>query len=420
MTDVAYAAIEKVGGANVDIAISESGWPSGQNIATIPNTRTYVNNLISHVSGTYGTLKRPGRSIEAYIFGLFNENMKDGLPTERHFGLYYPDTREIFPVTFSLEAAVVGVNYGRMGDNLPSPTAVVNLLRSKNVDRIRLFSPDFDALNALQGSGIGVVLGVPNSDVQRMGNDPSFARNWVNTNVVAFNNVQFRYISVGNEIDIPRDAASSSILPAMNNIRDALRAAGKSIPVSTTIIFSLVVDSSPPSSGRFSDGAQNIMRSIVRFLVDNRSPLLVNIYPYFSYNENRQQIALDYALFMANRVVVTDNGLQYRNLFDAMADATYTAIEKVGGSSIDIVITESGWPSGQNENIATIPNARTYVNNLISHVSGTNGTPKRPGRSIETYIFALFNENQKSGLPTEQHFGLYYPDMREIFPVTFR
>ncbi|KAI3943780.1 hypothetical protein MKW98_004285 [Papaver atlanticum] len=317
------------------------------------------------------------------------------------------------------ESGNVGVNYGRNGNNLPSPTEVVKLLRSRNVDRVRLFSPDTDALDALRGSGIQVVLGVPNPDVQKIGNDPESARNWVNNNVLAFNEVQFRYISVGNEIEIPSAAESNAILPAMKNLNDALRAAGKTIAVSTTIKFSLVVDSSPPSNGRFSDGSESIMRSIVEFLVANGSPLLVNIYPYFAYNDN-QQIPLDYALFTADRVVVTDNGLQYRNLFDAMTDAAYAAIEKVGGSNVDIVIAESGWPSGENGNIATIPNAQTYVNNLISHVSGTSGTPKKPGKSIETYIFALFNENMKGGLPTERHFGLYFPDMTEIFPVTFR
>ncbi|KAI3981152.1 hypothetical protein MKX01_032292 [Papaver californicum] len=179
----------------------------------------------------------------------------------------------------------------------------------------------------------------------------------------------------------------------MKNLNDALRTVGKTIPVSTTIKLSLVVDSFPPS---------------IEFLVANMSPLLINIYPYIAYNNNQQQIQLDYALFTADRVVVTDRGnrLQYMNLFDAMTDAAYATIEKVGGSSIDIVIAESGWPSGENGNIATIPNAQTYVNNLILH-------------SIETYIFTFFNENMKDGLPTEQHFGLYFPDMTEIFPVTF-
>ncbi|KAI3950772.1 hypothetical protein MKW92_033341 [Papaver armeniacum] len=316
----------------------------------------------------------------------------------------------------------VGVNYGRQGNNLPSPAAVINLIRSRNISRIRLFSPDSDVLNALRGTGIGVVLNVPNPDIQRVGTDPDFAGDWIWKNVLSYSDVQYRYISVGNEIDIPHSPVSNLILPGIKNLHNALRAAGNNTPVSTTIATSLVVDAFPPSSGRFSDGSQNIMRSIVEFLAANRSPLLVNVYPYFAYSLNQQQIQLDYANFTANRVVVIDsnNQLQYRNLFDALTDATYSAIEKVGGWGVDIVITESGWPSAENGNIATIQNASTYINNLISHVSGTSGTPKRPGKSIETYIFALFNENIKPGARDEQHFGLYYPDMREVYPVTFR
>ncbi|KAI3955472.1 hypothetical protein MKW92_006764 [Papaver armeniacum] len=209
-----------------------------------------------------------------------------------------------------------------------------------------------------------------------------------------------------------------SFFPGIKNLHNALRAAGNNTPVTT----SLVVDAFPPSNGRFSAGSRDIMRSIVEFLAANRSPLLVNVYSYFAYSLNQQQIQLDYANFTANRVVVTysNNGLQYRNLFDALTDATYSSIEKVGGWGVDIVITESGWPSAENGNIATIQNASTYINNLFSHVSGMSGTPKRPGKSIETYIFALFNENIKPGAEDERHFGLYYPYMREVYPVTFR
>ena len=55
---------------------------------------------------------------------------------------------------------------------------------------------------------------------------------------------------------------------------------------------------------------------------------------------------------------------------------------------------------------------------MIEHVSGTLGTPKRPGKSIETYVFAVFNENQKPP-GTEQNFGLYYPTMTEVYHVEF-
>ncbi|OVA15430.1 Glycoside hydrolase [Macleaya cordata] len=316
------------------------------------------------------------------------------------------------------EGGVVGVNYGRLGNNLPSPTAVVNLLKSRNIDRVRLFSPDADALNALRGSGIKVVLGVPNDDLQKLG-DSSFAKTWINNNIVPYrNNVQFRYLAVGNEV-IPGGLAGN-VPPAMQNLNAALKAAGiGDIPVTTAIHSAVLGTSYPPSAGQFSNAADSVMRSIVGFLVANKSPLLVNIYPYFAYTGNPRDIQLDYALFTANRVVITDGNNQYRNLFDAMVDSTYAALEKVGGGNVEIVISESGWPSAQNGNIATIPNARTYINNLVSHVSGTSGTPRRPGKSIETYIFALFNENQKGGLATEQHFGLYYPDMTPVYPVNF-
>ncbi|OVA02914.1 Glycoside hydrolase [Macleaya cordata] len=319
---------------------------------------------------------------------------------------------------FVAEGGVVGVNYGRLGNNLPSPNEVINLLKSQNIDRIRLFSPDADALNALQGSGIKVVLCVPNEDLQKLG-DSSFAKTWIDNNIIPYlNNVQFRYLAVGNEV-IPSDLAVH-VPPAMENLNAALKAAGiGDILVSTSIHGKALGNSNPPSAGQFSNEADSVMRSIVGFLVANKSPLLVNIYPYFAYTYNPTDIQLDYALFTANRVVVTDGNYQYTNLFDAMVDSTYAALEKVGGGNVDIVITESGWPSAENGDIATIPNARTYINNLISHVSGTSGTPRRPGKSIETYIFALFNENQKSGDPTEQHFGLYYPDMTQVYPVNY-
>ncbi|KAF6167046.1 hypothetical protein GIB67_041301 [Kingdonia uniflora] len=311
-------------------------------------------------------------------------------------------------------AGRAGVNYGLLGDNLPPPSNVVSLLQSKKIPRIRIFGPDHTVLNALRGSGIKVVLGASNTDITRLGSDLSFAQDWVRTNVAPYaENV--RYVVAGNEL-IPGQQAET-VLPAMKNLNSALKAANLAIPVSTAVSTKVLGKTYPPSAGEFEQSVSSVMRSITSFLAENSSPLLVNVYPYFSYIENKAAINLDYALFKSEQVVVQDGNHGYKNLFDAILDAAYSALEKMGGNNIGIVVSESGWPSAGNGDIATIENAQTYNNNLIKHVSGNLGTPKRPV-GIEAYIFAMFNENKKDA-GIEQNFGLFYPDMKEVYPVNF-
>lgn len=154
---------------------------------------------------------------------------------------------------------------------------------------------------------------------------------------------------------------------------------------------------------------------IVRFLATTRAPLLANLYTYFSYIGNPKDISLNYALFTSPSTVVYDGSLQYQNLFDAMLDALHGAVERIGGSNVKIVVSESGWPSAGGF-VATIENAQINNSNLIRHVS--KGTPKRPGPT-ETYIFAMFNENQKTGAATERNFGLFYLNKNPVYSVNF-
>ncbi|CAN6342773.1 unnamed protein product [Urochloa humidicola] len=315
----------------------------------------------------------------------------------------------VIGVLASIPTAVesIGVCYGTNGDDLPSAADVVQLYRSSGIDRMRIYSPNTTILEALRGSGIDLIVDETNLDALI-----SDASGWVQTNVMPFkDDVNFNYIAVGNEVE---GGDTQKILPAMQNLNAALSAASLgNIKVSTAVKMSVLVTSSPPSNGAFAD--PSVMGPIINFLASTGSPLLANIYPYFAYRDANGKIELSYALFKPSSP--TSNGPEYTNLFDAMADAMYSAMENVGGPSVPIVVSESGWPSGGRDGASSADNAQTYNQNLIDHID--NGTPKRPG-PLETYIFAMFNENMKTGDETEKHFGLFNgQDKSPVYTIRF-
>ncbi|CAO2167688.1 unnamed protein product [Urochloa humidicola] len=306
----------------------------------------------------------------------------------------------------------IGVCYGVNGNNLPSRSDVVQLYRSKGINGMRIYFPDKQALDALRNSGIGLILDTGNDALGQLAASASNAASWVQSNVKPYYPaVNIKYIAVGNEV---AGGATQSILPAMRNLNGALTAAGLgNIKVSTAVQSGVIANSFPPSSGVF---AQGYMVDIARYLASTGAPLLTNIYPYFAYRGNPRDISLGYATFQPGTTVRDNgNGLSYTNLFDAMVDAVVAALEKAGAPNVRIVISESGWPSAGGFG-ASVDNARKYNQGLIDHVG--RGTPKRPG-SLETYIFAMFNENQKGGDETERNFGLFYPNKQPVYPIRF-
>jgi exo-beta-1,3-glucanase (GH17 family) len=308
----------------------------------------------------------------------------------------------------------IGVCYGIIGSNLPSAHDVVQLYRTFGIFGMRVYSVVPSTLGLLRNTGIGLILGTTNNDVAFLAASASNAASWVQTNVKPYYpGVQIKYIAVGNELT---GGEAQSIVAAMRNLNHALGAAGfGAIKVSTAVKMDVLATSFPPSAGRF---AQPYMADVARLLATTGSPLLANVYPYFAYKGNPGEINLAYATFQPGTPPVKDSGsgLVYTNLFDAMLDAMYAALEKAGAPSVRVVVSESGWPSAGGV-AATIQNARAYNQGLIDHVA--HGTPKKPG-PIEAYLFSMFNENQKGGDATERNFGLFYPTNKApVYPIHF-
>ncbi|EOA18987.1 hypothetical protein CARUB_v10007632mg [Capsella rubella] len=312
----------------------------------------------------------------------------------------------------------IGLNYGLLGNNLPSPPNVLNLFKSIGVTKIRIFDPDTTVLNALRGRrDFQVMVGVRNEDLAPLHLSEEAVRRWFDTYITPYlSDVKIAYITVGNEV-IPRDIGIY-VHPVMQSLTNLVKLRNLPILVSTVVAMDNLDVSFPPSNGTFKPEARKQLVPVLQLLSQTKTPILVNIYPYFAYAEEKNNILLEYATFTARRVVVQDGPLGYSNLFDAMFDAFVSAMEKERMGDLPMVVTETGWPSAGNGDKTTREIAGTYNRNFVTHIRSGRGTPRRPNNGMDGYIFATFNENMKGGTPDEQHFGLYNPtDMKPIYKL---
>lgn len=318
----------------------------------------------------------------------------------------------------------IGINYGRIANNLPSAMKVVHLLKSQGLDRVKVYDTDPSVLRALSGSKIKVTVDLPNQQLFAAAKAPSFALSWVERNVVAYYpHTQIEAIAVGNEVFVDPSNTTKFLVPAMKNIYRALQKHNlhSDIKVSSPIALSALGNSYPSSSGSFRpELIQPVFKPMLDFIRETGSYLMVNVYPFFAYESNADVISLDYALFRQNPGQVDPgNGLRYTNLFDAQIDAVFAALNSLKYDDVNIVVSETGWPSkgDGNEVGASVENAAAYNGNLVRKILTGSGTPLRPKADLTVYLFALFNENQKPGPTSERNFGLFYPNEKKVYDV---
>ncbi|CAN6855353.1 unnamed protein product, partial [Brassica oleracea] len=318
----------------------------------------------------------------------------------------------------------IGVNYGLLADNLPSPSDAAKLIQSSSIQKVRLYGADPTIIKSLAGTGVGIVIGVANGDLPSLASDLNVASQWIGTNVLPFYPASdIILINVGNEILLSNDLnLVSQLLPAMQNVQKALEAVslGGKIKVSTVHAMTVLGQSDPPSAGSFAPGYQAGLKGILQFLSETGSPFVINPYPFFAYLGDQRPETLSFCLFQPNPGRVDSNtGIKYMNMFDAQVDAVHSALKSMGFENVEVVVAETGWPTSGDSNVVgpSVENAQTYNGNLIAHLRSMVGTPLRPGKPIDTYIFALFDENLKPGPSFERSFGLFKPDLTMAYDI---
>ncbi|KAG0616156.1 hypothetical protein M758_5G094300 [Ceratodon purpureus] len=323
--------------------------------------------------------------------------------------------------------ANLGINYGRLGNDLPRPEEVAELVQSIGVKHIKIFDYDKKIIRAFDHTDINLIVCVPNQEIIGLARSAKAARTFVHNHIDKRVNAaaKITYIVVGNEILSGIPEIWPALVPAMWQIHSALvhYELDEKIKISTPHSMGVLAASYPPSAGVFGDNIKtSIMEPMLNFLKLTGSTFMMNIYPYFPFRDDPVNISPAYALFLNNTGVDDPNtGLHYSNLFDAMYDASVFAMKNLGYNDIPVMVTETGWPSkgDASEAPATLEYARIYNNNLLKHLKSKAGSPARPSKQIEAFIFALFNENEKPGLLSERNFGLFYPNKTEVYDFSF-
>ncbi|KAK6122148.1 hypothetical protein DH2020_044110 [Rehmannia glutinosa] len=297
----------------------------------------------------------------------------------------------------------LGVNWGTAASHPLPPQKVVELLKSNNIAKVKLFDADPFVLQSLSGSSIRVTVGIPNSMLRSLNSSLKAAQSWVHDNLTRFvsdgaSRVLIDYVAVGDEpfLQSYGEQFYPFVVGAATNIQTALFKANlaQKVKVVTPCSFDAFLSvSSLPSKARFRPN---------------------------SYHENKN-ISLDFALFRETAHARNDTHKTYKNSFDLSYDTVVSTLSNAGFPQIDVVVGQIGWPTDGAPN-ATSSLAEEFMKGLIDHLhSRLAKSSKRQDSPTEIYIFSLLDEDKRSVAAGnfERHWGVFTFDGQAKYRVDF-
>ncbi|KAL3527886.1 hypothetical protein ACH5RR_012542 [Cinchona calisaya] len=302
------------------------------------------------------------------------------------------------------------------------PSMVVDMLMQTNIKEVKLFSASDNVMEAFGGTGIGLVITMPNSSIDIMMVLEVFAEFWINNNIGKFNNsVNFRYVYIGTQ-PLSRRFFNQSFANCTEVLERTQKALSKNFGhVKATISHytDVLIPVQKPSEAEFKDELKPVMARQCQFLKKNDAPIGVDIFPLLAVND-LFNYDTEFAFFENNSTSVFQDGNKtYSNVFEVMYDQYDAALEKLGCPNMTIVVGEIGWPTdGIPE--GNVVNAKRFHQGLAKCIASNKGTPRRPG-PIDAYIHNLADENANNKLAGTfmRHWGIYKFDGQPKFNIDF-
>ena len=347
-----------------------------------------------------------------------------------------------YPHDFSPFSHAVGVCYGhfqgRTGTVSQDMDTITKTDGFKMLHIYNLFAdsslhldPDMKAVvdyAAAQSPKLEILLGTQNDLVSGLFQTQAGATQYVQALKPYLDTGVIKVLALGNE---PNDAGQANLDPtvwakAAHNVRAALIAEGyPDLPISACLVFGGVT-SYPPSQAVFQDqknGQNNItyysMLGYIQAIqsINSRPFVFVNILPSFTVNAVVVQVPQtaswypDFGIFQSTTDPASHDGnvAPYWNVADLQYNVVRVALAAANASSVQVYMSESGWPSGLAGTYATLANEVAYINNLLNLwiLPQINS-----GGSVPVFLFEAFDEpnqggNSKFGLRDDQ--GLLKP-----------